>query len=938
MLELFTNPGYLAAGGALVSAPIIIHLINRMRFRRVRWAAMEFLLKSQKRNRRRLIIEQLLLLMLRCLLVTMAALMVLRFTGCSGGFVSQDALHLVVLDDTLSMNDRWMKGTDPQTSFVVAKKDILLDGIVKSVGQSSTNERLAIIPLSKLVEEPDFQPIVYQKLNDPRTEQEIAEALAQLKPSQLHVPLVRGLKKAEALVGDHPEKRPIIHLISDFRQHDWFGPEAQELHKTLQKLAENNIKVRLTDAAHPFRTLNQSGVPIAHDNIGISDFRASTRVVGKGMPVTFTIEVANYSANDKSVELEVYDTVSGRKMDQLDFNPRMPLKVKAGSTATASFEMRLFPTLGANEKFYAQKLTAYLRNDKRTELGPDEDGLAGDNVHHAAVEVREKVPVLLVDGLGRQGREESKDSFFIDNAIASVPGGSYEVVYGDEVAGGNAVKALERGDLHQYPTLFLLNVPQLNKKQIANLENYVREGGGVAFFLGPLVDGESYTQKLYREGKGVFPAPLRKTFFPPRGEAELEPKFTGDPQLLIRDKTWTGADTFPIFGKVFTDEKQLSFLLDLPIRRYFPVPRSQWTPEPGKVFELATLPNDKSAGAFQRNVIALIEKMPIDEPAYTSYQPGLRRHVQELRQVVAPGSSFKSYQLAGVLDRLLTDRGDIQQKNTHPDLTQFWNLLDPKIRTLRNEVERLRDDALFGDPFVVAQRFGKGRVVAVMSTAGKDWNNWAGGSGASFIYQPFIWEMQNWLSSQASEANLMVGTPIKIDVDSQRFQKQGASQLAMLRTFYEPQPDQPAKVVRELPTFGSEREKGVQSFVYDTNMHPGFYLTELVSTGDEKTPLASWSHVFNVDTAREGRLNRISAEDLQQMSKGEEKLELHSKLTPWDDLINRQHDLSVWPAFFLIFLVLLISEQALAVHLSFHLRSQEGQMAAAAAPRPVQAA
>ncbi len=61
MLE-FLNPGYLAAGAALVSAPIIIHLINRMRFKRLRWAAMEFLLKSQKRNRRRLIIEQLILL------------------------------------------------------------------------------------------------------------------------------------------------------------------------------------------------------------------------------------------------------------------------------------------------------------------------------------------------------------------------------------------------------------------------------------------------------------------------------------------------------------------------------------------------------------------------------------------------------------------------------------------------------------------------------------------------------------------------------------------------------------------------------------------------------------------------------------------------------------------------------------------------------------
>ena len=73
-MEFFAHPWYMAAGGALVSSPILIHLINRMRFKRIRWAAMEFLLKSQKRNRRRLIIEQLILLLLRILLVLLAGL------------------------------------------------------------------------------------------------------------------------------------------------------------------------------------------------------------------------------------------------------------------------------------------------------------------------------------------------------------------------------------------------------------------------------------------------------------------------------------------------------------------------------------------------------------------------------------------------------------------------------------------------------------------------------------------------------------------------------------------------------------------------------------------------------------------------------------------------------------------------------------------------
>src|SRR6516225_10054121 len=98
MLELFLNPANMIVGGALVSSPIIIHLINRMRYKRVRWAAMEFLLKSQKRNRRRLIIEQLILLFLCILLVLLAGLLLARFLGFSfaGFFTPQNTVHVVL--------------------------------------------------------------------------------------------------------------------------------------------------------------------------------------------------------------------------------------------------------------------------------------------------------------------------------------------------------------------------------------------------------------------------------------------------------------------------------------------------------------------------------------------------------------------------------------------------------------------------------------------------------------------------------------------------------------------------------------------------------------------------------------------------------------------------------------------------------------------------
>src|SRR5437899_1733119 len=165
MYELFLNPANMVIGGALISSPIIIHLINRMRFKRLRWAAMEFLLKSQKRNRRRLIIEQLLLLALRCLLVAMVGLLVLRFVGFSFAmFQSTPILHVVLIDDTLSMRDQWREEDVEKNSYRVALAEI--EKILTGVSQSSGTARVQMLQLSRLALERGYQPRVYNQQKD----------------------------------------------------------------------------------------------------------------------------------------------------------------------------------------------------------------------------------------------------------------------------------------------------------------------------------------------------------------------------------------------------------------------------------------------------------------------------------------------------------------------------------------------------------------------------------------------------------------------------------------------------------------------------------------------------------------------------------------------------------------------------------------------------
>src|SRR5262245_37555571 len=116
---IFESP--LAALGVavgVVSIPIIIHLLNRKRFRIVTWAAMRFLLAPQRENTRRLRIEQLVLLAVRSLLVlllilAMASVMPWAETvwralfpesvALAGANATQRTHKILVLDGSFSM-------------------------------------------------------------------------------------------------------------------------------------------------------------------------------------------------------------------------------------------------------------------------------------------------------------------------------------------------------------------------------------------------------------------------------------------------------------------------------------------------------------------------------------------------------------------------------------------------------------------------------------------------------------------------------------------------------------------------------------------------------------------------------------------------------------------------------------------------------------------
>ena len=123
MLTWFLNP-WMLLGAIAIASPILIHLLNKRRFKVVQWAAMDFLFEADKVNRRRVQVENFLLLLLRCLAMLLLALMLARpFLPSSVTAVlqqSQKVERVILIDDSLSQ--RVMN--DSKTSLDMAKDSV----------------------------------------------------------------------------------------------------------------------------------------------------------------------------------------------------------------------------------------------------------------------------------------------------------------------------------------------------------------------------------------------------------------------------------------------------------------------------------------------------------------------------------------------------------------------------------------------------------------------------------------------------------------------------------------------------------------------------------------------------------------------------------------------------------------------------------------------
>ena len=211
----FLYPLPIAVVAALVALPIAIHLINLMRHRKVQWAAMEFLLTSQKRNRTWVMLKQLLLLLLRVAAIAGAVLLVAQpiVRNKLGGLFGGNKLHhIVLLDDSYSMSDTWA-GT---TAFDEAK------GVIQRLGtqaaQQSARQEFTLLRFSQASRpQHGTQDDLAKVPVDDEFPKTLEQALDKLHVSQLSVGPADALQAAAQMVGDKSDSNNVVYLVSDFR-------------------------------------------------------------------------------------------------------------------------------------------------------------------------------------------------------------------------------------------------------------------------------------------------------------------------------------------------------------------------------------------------------------------------------------------------------------------------------------------------------------------------------------------------------------------------------------------------------------------------------------------------------------------------------------------------------------------------------------------------
>ena len=462
----FVHPALAWIGLAAGMIPVLIHLLNRRRYRTIRWAAMPFLQSAIKRSARRLRLEHWLLLAARVALVVLLGMAVARPYVESFGILPlrATAVHrIVLLDNSLSMNANTGEGV---TRFEKAKE----------CAQSLVASFRSQDPISLVTLAAPAQTIIAEGTVDHRF---VRQRLERVNPTQRATDSAGALRETLKLLNRSawPKNNRAVYLISDLGRGDW-----QSEHRG-QPTSAVSAAQQVADALSE-STAGLTVIPIgrtAYQNVAVTDLAVRSPLGGVDVPLRVECRIENLGRSvADGLVLQV------RRDGQLERRLELPM-LEPNTAYDTDFPM-VFSTPGTH---LIEVKVSGTRNDL----------LGSDNTRYLSVEVRRTTPVLLVDGHPGSNRFRG-EAGFLATALAPSVGRSTVAPLDPRVI---TEPELLGEPLLGYAMIALCNVERLSQLGWDRLQQFVARGGGLLVFLGDRVSVENYNRYGFADGQGLLP-------------------------------------------------------------------------------------------------------------------------------------------------------------------------------------------------------------------------------------------------------------------------------------------------------------------------------------------------------------------------------------------------------------------------------------------------
>ncbi len=501
----FLNPALLA-GALLFAVPLIIHLLNRQRHKRRPWAAMDFLLRAYQKQRNRLRNENLLLLLLRCLVPIVLALAIARpLLQQVAGLLSGAGVvhHVLVLDGSYSMGLR-LDGAP--TPFERARTLVgrLLDRFEQNPNR---NDKVTLVFAGV---RPRF--VVRQDLDLATVR---AGWLQLQKPDDAAGDLTEALTQVADALEEADDALAQVYVLTDLQATalgdslaESGGEQRPELADTLRDVVER-IASREAAQIHwiDVGPMAGGGLGGAVDNVQITDLRLTEPAAVQKAPAEVVATLRNLGETTATCEVTL-DIDGGEPMRKI-------VEVPAGAEGEADFQLT-FRTAGRH----------------RVRAALVQDALAADDERFLAVEVRDRIRILLVDG--KAGGDPLKSYAYLWRAMldpdpSALPTFAVEVVDIVTLLGGQCTPK-------DHDVVVLADVERLNDRAASAIADALRAGSGLCCQFGPRTEIESYNLHLHRAGEGPMPFRLLPPLGGAPGSAVLRaPSIAAEGHPLLRE-------------------------------------------------------------------------------------------------------------------------------------------------------------------------------------------------------------------------------------------------------------------------------------------------------------------------------------------------------------------------------------------------------------------